>query len=66
MEPKPTFKHDSEKDVQEFFLYGKPPSLAQTIAPVLMLSDGKHVHAMYNHVDKPAAVSSHLSTGISG
>ena len=43
MEPNPTFKHDGEKDVPEFFLYRKPPSLAQPIAPVLTLPGDKHV-----------------------
>ena len=44
MEPEPTFKHDGEKDVPEFFLYGKPPSLAEPIVPVLTLPSNKHVH----------------------
>ena len=44
MEPEPTSKHDGEKDVPEFFLHGKPPSLVQPIAPVLTLPGDKHVH----------------------
>ena len=44
MEPKPTFKHDGERDVPEFFLYGKPPSLAQLIAQALTLPGDKHMH----------------------